>query len=239
MIYPNKKDLRYLYSEEEKFPVIVFFLQGVLRGSKEMGKDIGEKLAKNGVGFVSANYRVSPIAKYPDHLNDAQAAVEWTLKNIESFGEIKKSIHIRYLGAYLSAVMGLNKNLKIHKMTKIRGIILISPFLYVEETVPVRIKKDPKYKSIWGTNPKDWKEASVSQYTEGNNVNLISIMAEYDEDWRKEQNKRLINELKMKQQLSYIEIPNRNHSSLVKEILEKDDQVLTTIVEFIQRTSIN
>ena len=36
-------------------------------------------------------------------------------------------------------------------------------------------------------------------------------MAEYDEDWRKEQNKRLINELKMKQQLSYIEIPNRNH----------------------------
>ena len=243
VIYPNQKDLLDIYiPKKKKFPVIVFFHGGaLLRGSKEMGKDIGEKLAKNGVGFVSANYRVSPIAKYPDHLNDAQAAVEWTLKNIESFGGDLKNLYIsgHSAGAYLSAVMGLNKNLKIHKMTKIRGIILISPFLYVEETAPVRIKKDPKYKSIWGTNPKDWKEASVSQYTEGNNVNLISIMAEYDEDWRKEQNKRLINELKMKQKLSYIEIPNRNHSSLVKEILEKDDQVSTTIVEFIQRTSIN
>ena len=85
------------------------------------------------------------------------------------FGGDLKNIYIsgHSAGAYLSAVMGLNKNLKIHKMTKIRGIILISPFLYVEETAPVRIKKDPKYKSIWGTNPKDWKEASVSQYTEG------------------------------------------------------------------------
>ena len=64
-------------------------------------------------------------------------------------------------------------------------------------------------------------------------------MAEYDEEWRKEQNKRLINELKMEQQASYIEIPNRDQSGLVKIILEKDDKVSTTILEFIQRTSIN
>ena len=74
VIYPDKKDLLDIYIPEGKknYPVIVYFHGGaLLSGSKEMGKDIGEKLAKSGVGFVSANYRVSPVAKYPDHLNDA------------------------------------------------------------------------------------------------------------------------------------------------------------------------
>ena len=244
VIYPDKKDLLDIYIPEGKknYPVIVYFHGGaLLAGTKEMGKDIGEKLAKSGVGFVSANYRVSPVAKYPDHLNDAQAATEWTFKNIESFGGDLKNIYVsgHSAGAYLSAVMTLNKELKIHKMREIRGAILISPFLYVEETAPVRIKKDPKYKSIWGTNPKDWKKASVSTHNKGNNENFISIMAENDEVWRKEQNKRFINNLKNKQNTSYVEVPNRNHSSLVKRISEKDDRVSTTIIAFIQRTSID
>ena len=74
VIYPDKKDLLDIYIPEGKknYPVIVYFHGGaLLAGTKEMGKDIGEKLAKSGVGFVSANYRVSPVAKYPDHLNDA------------------------------------------------------------------------------------------------------------------------------------------------------------------------
>ena len=206
-----------------------------------MGKDIGEKLAKSGVGFVSANYRVSPVAKYPDHLNDAQAATEWAFNNMGSFGGDLKNIYVsgHSAGAYLSAVLALNKDLKIHKMRKIRGAILISPFLYVEETAPVRIKRDSIYKSIWGTNPKDWKKASVSSHNKGNNENFISIMAENDEVWRKEQNKRFINKLKKKQTASYIEMPNRNHSSLVNKILDDDDQVSATIIEFIQRTIIN
>ena len=244
VIYPDKKDLLDIYIPEGKknYPVIVYFHGGaLLSGSKEMGKDIGEKLAKSGVGFVSANYRVSPVAKYPDHLNDAQAATEWAFNNMGSFGGDLKNIYVsgHSAGAYLSAVLALNKDLKIHKMRKIRGAILISPFLYVEETAPVRIKRDSIYKSIWGTNPKDWKKASVSTHNKGNNENFISIMAENDEVWRKEQNKRFINKLKKKQTASYIEMPNRNHSSLVNKILDDDDQVSATIIEFIQRTIIN
>ena len=64
-------------------------------------------------------------------------------------------------------------------------------------------------------------------------------MAENDEVWRKEQNKRFIHNLKNKQNTIYIELPNRNHSSLVKRILEKDDRVSSTIIEFIHMTSID
>ena len=60
---------------------------------------------------------------------------------------------------------------------------------------------------------------------DGNNENFISIMAENDAVWRKEQNKRFINKLKERQTADYIEIPNRDHSSLISKILEKDDQV--------------
>jgi len=244
VIYPDKKDLLDIYIPEGKknYPVIVYFHGGaLLAGTKEMGKDIGEKLAKSGVGFVSANYRVSPVAKYPDHLNDAQAATEWVFSNMEFFGGDLKNIYVsgHSAGAYLSAILALNKDLKIHKMRKIRGAILISPFLYVEETAPVRIKRDSIYKSIWGTNPKDWKKASVSSHNKANNENFISIMAENDEVWRKDQNKRFINKLKKKQTASYIEMPNRNHSSLINKILDDDDQLSATIIEFIQRTIIN
>ncbi len=244
MIYPDKKELLDIYIPEGKknYPVIVYFHGGaLLTGSKEMGKDIGEKLAKSGVGFESANYRVSPVAKYPDHLNDAQAATEWTFNNIESFGGDLKNIYVsgHSSGAYLSAVLALNKDLKIHKMRKIRGAKLISPFLYVEETAPVRIKRDSIYKSTWGTNPKDWKKALVSPHNKGNNENFISIMAVNDEVWRKEKNKRFINKLKKKQTGSYLEMPNRNRSSLFNKILDDDDQVSATIIGFIQSTIIN
>ena len=70
VVFPEKKDFLdiYLPKGEGNYPVIVYFHGGALiAGSKEMGKDIGEKLAKNGIGFVSANYRLSPTAKYPDH----------------------------------------------------------------------------------------------------------------------------------------------------------------------------
>ncbi len=244
VVYPDKKDLLDFYFPKglKNYPVIVYFHGGALiAGSKEMGKDIGEKLAKEGIGFVSASYRISPTAKYPDHLNDAQAATEWTFNNIESFGGDLKNIYVsgHSAGAYLAALLALNKDLKIHRTRKIKGSILISPFLYVEETAPVRIKRGPVYKSIWGTNQKDWEKASVSPHMDGNNENFISIMAENDEDWRKEQNKRFINKLKEKQTADYIEIANRNHSSLINKILEKDDQVSTVIIEFIRRNSIN
>lgn len=67
--------------------------------------------------------------------------------------------------------------MKIHKIIKIRGVILISPFLYVEETAPERIKKDSVHKSIWGFKTKDSEKASVSQYIDGDNENFISILA--------------------------------------------------------------
>ncbi len=64
-------------------------------------------------------------------------------------------------------------------------------------------------------------------------------MAENDEAWRKDQNKRFITKLNEKQIASYVEIPNRNHVSLISKILEKDDQLTTTIIEFIQRNLID
>ena len=42
-------------------------------------------------------------------------------------------------------------------------------------------------------------------------------------------------DLKKKQTASYIEMPNRNHSSLIGKILEKDDQLSKTIIEFVRR----
>ena len=51
VVFPEKKDFLDIYIPNGKLSCHVYFHGGALiAGSKEMGKDIGEKLAKNGIG---------------------------------------------------------------------------------------------------------------------------------------------------------------------------------------------
>ena len=217
--------------------VHIFIHGGYWRAlDKSDHSQLANPFVENNILYFSINHDLCPAVTLSEIIQQVNSAIIWIYNNCKNYGGDKNKITIsgHSAGAYLAAILALNKDLKIHKMRKIKGAILISPFLYVEETAPERIKRGTIYKSIWGTNPKDWEKASVSPHMDGNNENFISIMAENDAVWRKEQNKRFINKLKEKQTADYIEITNRDHSSLISKILEKDDQVSKTIIEFIR-----
>ena len=245
--YENNKDLLDIYMPEgaKDVPVIVYFHGGaLLQGDKSWGKDIGTRVAESGVGLISVNYRLSPGVQHPAHTQDAAAATAWVIKYIKHYGGDPEKVYVggHSAGAYLAALLALDSELIKEAgidTPSLAGAVLISAFLYVEETAKDRTARDSIYQSIWGMNPQDWFKASVSPHLGPNRDNLLLIYADGDEDWRKEQNQRLVQVLRNagNQRVKYQEVPNRNHLSLLTDILAEDDQIVQLLCNFILNPS--
>lgn len=88
-------------------PVVVWFHGGGLNsGSKYCPKPM---MVTNLV-VVAANYRLTPAVKVENCLEDAAAAVAWTVKNIDRYGGNPEQVFVsgHSAGAYLTAMVGLD-----------------------------------------------------------------------------------------------------------------------------------
>jgi len=241
--FENDKDLLDIYMPQGKknVPVIVYFHGGaLLMGDKSWGEDIGNKIAESGIGLVSVNYRLSPEFQHPTHVNDAAAATIWVIKNIDRYGGNPEKIYVggHSAGAYLAALLAIDSShLKIHEIEdfKLAGALLISPFLFVEETAKDRIERDTIYKTIWGNTEESWTHASVTPHILPNRDNILLIYADGDEDWRKEQNERFAKAMTVAGNLHVFtkEVPNRDHLTLLTSVLDNDDMIVKLISDFV------
>ncbi|MGI9591222.1 MAG: alpha/beta hydrolase fold domain-containing protein [Myxococcota bacterium] len=70
------------------------------------------QLARAGWVCVSANYRLSPKATWPDHLIDLKRALAWIRENIAEYGGDPNSVAVTggSAGGHLSAMMALTAN---------------------------------------------------------------------------------------------------------------------------------
>lgn len=217
----------YMPPDAEGAPVVVFFHGGALTfGSKDAGEVMARTLVPRGVGVVSANYRLSPEVMHPTHVQDAAAAVAWVVENISDYGGNPDRMVVsgHSAGAYLAVLLGLDAGyLAAHSVDfeAIRSVVAISPFLYVEETAPDRDK------SVWGEDPEGWVEASVTPRIGPGKRPMLLIYADGDEAWRKMQNDRFAREMVAagNGDMSVIQVPNRDHGSLMTEMDADDDQI--------------
>jgi acetyl esterase/lipase len=90
------------------FPTIVWFHGGGMTGGDKV---LPLGLAQKGVGIVSVNYRLYPIVKCPEYIEDAAAAVAWVFNNIQRYGGDPRLIFVsgHSAGAYLTSMIGLDK----------------------------------------------------------------------------------------------------------------------------------
>ncbi|MFT5693744.1 MAG: acetyl esterase/lipase [Oceanicoccus sp.] len=242
--YADDRDLLDLYMPQgvKEAPVIVFFHGGaLLYGDKTYAKGIAARLGESGLGLVAANYRLSPAHAHPSHVQDAAAATAWVINNIASYGGDPENVFVagHSSGAYLAALVAVDSSLmEKHNIGQetLKGTILISPFLYVEETAPERITSNSVYKSIWGEKKEDWLKASVSGFIGPDRNDILVIYADGDDLWRKEQNERFVRDLKSEgnSNVSATEVRNRTHTTVMSAILEDDDQVGELMINFIR-----
>jgi acetyl esterase/lipase len=242
-VYEDGRDLLDIYMPEgvNDAPVIVYFHGGgLLRRDKSAGKNIGYQVAKSGIGLISANYRLSPDFHHPDHVQDAAAATEWAINNIKEYGGNPEKVYVggHSAGAYLAALLAIDPSiLKLNEIenSQIAGAVLLSPFLFVEETAKVRIERDSIYKSIWGNDPHSWLKASVTPHIGPNRDNILLIYADGDEAWRKDQNERFARAMldAGNHRIFIYEVSNRTHGSLISAIQDNDDMIVNLICDFV------
>lgn len=92
-------------------PVVVFFYGGSwTTGERATYRFVGEALASRGIAVVVADYRLSPVVKYPVFLQDSAQAVGWTFKNLHELGADAKQVFVmgHSAGAYNAAMLALD-----------------------------------------------------------------------------------------------------------------------------------
>ncbi len=238
--YENDRDLLDIYMPEaaSDVPVIIFFHGGGLQsGNKEHVREVAARLTPMGIGVVTPNYRLSPDVMHPAHVEDAAAVVAWVVSNIKAYGGNPRQIYLggHSAGAYLAVLLSLDKKyLLAHGLEPglVRGTVAVSPFLYVEETAKVRPK------TVWGTNPVDWLAASVTPHIESGKQDVLLIYADGDEDWRKKQNNTFASAMQaVGNDVKVVEVPDRDHMTLIEKVSAEDDRIRDLIVNFIGVTS--
>lgn len=233
------RDLLDVYMPEgaTRAPVVVFFHGGALTfGSKDAGRILAEQLVPRGIGVVSANYRLSPEVMHPTHVQDAAAAVAWTVGNIAEYGGNPDRMVVsgHSAGGYLAVLLGLDPQFleaRSVSMDAIRSVVAISPFLYVEEIAPDRDE------SVWGEDPTEWREASVTPRVQPGARPMLLIYASGDEAWRKRQIDRFAPHMVSvgNGNMSVVQVPNRDHGSLMTAMDQPDDQIAELIFREVWR----
>jgi acetyl esterase/lipase len=236
--YEDGRDLLDVYMPEgaERAPVVVFFHGGALMsGDKSSGQVLARRLVPNGIGVVSANYRLSPSVEHPAHMQDAAAATAWVLAHIADYGGDPSRVFVsgHSAGAYLAALLVLDPAyLARHDLalSSLRGAIPISAFLYVEETAAER----PKV--VWGADPADWLAASVTPHIGPNAPRMLLIYADGDADWRRAQNDRFVQAMTTAgaPAVRVVEVPGRDHLSLMTALNDADDRIGDLMTRFIK-----
>lgn len=93
---------------EKQFATIVWFHGGGLTGGK---RSIPPELERSGVAVVAASYRLHPEVNAPAYIEDAAAAIAWTVKHIKEYGGSADRIVVsgHSAGGYLAAMTSFDR----------------------------------------------------------------------------------------------------------------------------------
>lgn len=178
----HKLDL-FVPKDQKDFPVVFFIHGGAWhRGSKEfMGVygALGTFLARNGVGAVVSNYRLSPSVKHPEHIKDVARAFAWTHKNIATYGGRPDRLFVcgHSAGGHLAALLATDPSyLKAEGLSleAIRGAIPMSG-VYDLTGLPDRLAT-----SAFGAGADVLAEASPARQARGGLPPFLMICADKD-----------------------------------------------------------
>tara|TARA_R110002049_G_scaffold72490_6_gene187414 strand:+ start:108746 stop:109597 length:852 start_codon:yes stop_codon:yes gene_type:complete len=102
-----KLDVYYPVGKEGFSTVVWFHGGGLSNGSKR----IPEGLKGKGIAVVAVNYRLHPQVQSPAYVEDAAAAVAWTIANVQKYGGSLDRVFVsgHSAGGYLTSMIGLDK----------------------------------------------------------------------------------------------------------------------------------
>ena len=125
----------YLPRGKKDFPVVMLVHGGAWQvGDKNscgLYASVGEFLARNGIGAVLPNYRLSPKVKHPEHVKDVARAFAWTRENLAARGGKVDRLYLigHSAGGHLVSLLATDPAyLAAHRLTDaaIKGVVSVS-----------------------------------------------------------------------------------------------------------------
>jgi acetyl esterase/lipase len=209
----------YVPKDKTTFPVLVFIHGGTWRsGDRSLYTALGNRFAKEGIGVVIPSYRLMPSNPHPAQIDDANAAVDWVIKNIAQFGGDVKRIYVsgQSAGGHLAAYVGLNQTF----WPKLKGVLPLSGVYDVSKIAGFKddpVNASPIKHVATGAPP------FLITYCQNDYPSLPAQARDFDVALRKA---GIASEL--------VYMPGENHISEIVNIYKDDDLTARSILRFIQ-----
>lgn len=228
----HKLDL-YLPKGHKDFPVLFFVHGGTWKsGDKKLYPPLGQVFAKNGIGTVVVNYRLSPKVKHPAHIEDVARAFAWTHANIGKHGGRTDQLFVcgHSAGGHLVALLATDETyLKAHKLSlkDIRGAIPLSGVYTILPGL---------FNQAFGSDLEVCKKASPQNNVKEGHPPFLLIYADKDFpfcDRMAEQMCKALTECKC--EAGTLKIKDRDHISVIVQVQKEDDPTTQAILGFVAR----
>ena len=239
--YEQKRCLLDVYlpkaGTQKGFATLVWFHGGGLTGGTkdaDSTKKVALGLAQSGVAVVVPNYRLSPQAQYPAYIEDATAAVAWTLQNIAKHGGDTQRVFVggHSAGGYLTLMLGMDAHYLTAfglKPQQLAGLIPVSGQVMTHYTV--RQERGIGKFSVTAD------EAAPVRYADVKNLPpMLVLCADKDMPARAEENVFLVALMKGagNKRVTLQVIADRNHGSVGNNIANEGDPARSAILKFME-----
>lgn len=231
-------DLYLPKSSGKPFPMVVWVHGGGLTGGDKAeppSAALAKRLAQNGFGVASVNYRLSPKVRYPTYIEDVATAVVWVEAHAKSFGGDPERIYLigHSAGAYLVAMLAMNTKFLRQagfNLNHLAGVIPISGQVTTHFTVR-------KEKGI-GSNVIISDQAAPLYYVRKDIPDMLLILGDNDWPARLEENQYFAACLKAAgaQNVAFSVIPNRDHGTIFGKMTEAGDPCGKLVLDFLRKS---
>jgi acetyl esterase/lipase len=232
----HKLDL-FVPKDKKDFPVFFFIHGGAwVHGDKNtfgIYSSLATNLAKQGIGVVLTNYRLSPGVKHPEHIKDVARAFAWTYKNIEKYGGRPDQIFVsgHSAGGHLAALLAVDDAyLKTEGLSsaKIKGVIPVSGvYRFPDKFLPL----------VFGDDEEVRKKAAPIYHVKGDLPPFLILYADHDlPGCDKDQSEAFCKGLNDKgTKATTLEIKDSNHIAILLSLSSGKGPAPKAIVEFIMK----
>jgi acetyl esterase/lipase len=228
----------YLPADRTGFPVL-FYVHGggwTIGDKNEFGVpgQLGRSLARQGIGMVSVNYRLSPAVKHPEHIRDVAQAFAWTYRNISKYGGRPDELFVsgHSAGGHLIALLATDESyLKAAGLSfgTIRGAIPISGVFRIDA-------KQTLFRGPFGQDPDALRQASPITHVARATPPFLILHADRDFPHCDGPAAQAFCTALMDQgaKAQVLEIPSRNHITVLwQAAASADDPAHRALVTFI------
>lgn len=234
---PIKHKLDFYYPKGlSSYPVVFFVHGGTWRsGDKKIYGPLGELFARNGVGIVITNYRLSPKVKHPAHIEDVAGAFAWAHKNVGRYGGRNDRLFAcgHSAGGHLVALLATDgRYLRAEKLpaSSVRGVLALSGVYTIAPGL---------FPTQFGDDAEVCRAASPLSNVSGGHAPFLILYADKDLPFLDRLAESMHKALdKAKCQTELLRIAGRDHVSIMVKIAsDETDPGTVAMLRFVARHS--